>query len=118
RQLKDGNMGRDAAYAGPRVPSRDWVGTLTVEILKGTSPELAIKIAYDFGRGLRMKGGEEEDLPRLLETWVAAPFKDSPLLPYIRAGFVAGHGFKSLPWRRQIEQEGAIGTAPERDDIH
>ena len=89
-----------------RAPKRDWVGTLTVEILKGTSPELAIKIAYDFGRSLRLKGQDGDDLPELLEQWVLVPFGDSPLLRYIHAGFIAGHGLKPLPWKRQIDEQG------------
>ena len=93
--LADGESGR---------LRRDWVGTLNVEILKNTSPELAIKIAYDFGRSLRMKEADASNLPALLNKWVTVPFEDNPLKKYIKAGFLAGFNFQPLPWKRQIEE--------------
>ena len=96
----------------PVVTRRDWVGTLTVEILKETSPELAIKIAYDFAKGLRVKGAQDEGLSALLVEWVKQPFAESPLLPYIRAGFTAGFNSGALPWRRQIEAAELPGLLP------
>jgi len=94
--------------AEQRVLSRDWVGTLNVEILKQTSPELAIKIAYDFARGLRIKGAQEDALSSLLDTWVNTPFEHNELLRYIKAGFIAGFRFESLPWKRQIDAQQSL----------
>lgn len=74
-----------------------------MEIQKDGSPELAIKIAYDFGRSLRSNGADASRFPELLTEHVAQPYADQQLLPYIIAGFTAGFHFQSLPWRREIE---------------
>ena len=95
-----------SALGEPTRLRRDWVGTLNVEILKNTSPELAIKIAYDFGRSLRMKEADGDGLPALLNKWVTVPFGESPLHKYIKAGFLAGFNFDSLPWKRRIDDVG------------
>ena len=72
-------------------------------IKEGTSPEMAIKLAYDFARGLRGKGAAESDFAEHLQGLVETPYADSPLLLYVRAGFTAGYFYEMLPWRRQIE---------------
>lgn len=72
-------------------------------ITENLSPELAIKMAYDFARRLRMTGWTESDFPECLGRLVEAHYCASPLLIYIRAGFSAGYFYDSLPWRRQIE---------------
>ena len=82
----------------------DGVGVTNMEI-GSVSPELAIKIAYDFGRRLRSEGAQEADLSRELEKWVERPYRDTPLILYIRGGFVAGFNFAALPWRREIEAQ-------------
>lgn len=90
--------------AESRLQGRGWVGTLNLEILKTTSPELAIKIAYDFGRSLRASEGDDLSLSVLLDKWVTTPFQDNPLQRYIKAGFTAGFNFEALPWKRQIDE--------------
>ena len=84
--------------------TRDGVGTLKLEILKDTSPELAIKIAYDFARGLNIKGADDSELPHLLDAWVTKPYRENPLYPYLAAGFIAGFHGGPLPWKRQIDE--------------
>jgi hypothetical protein len=79
---------------------------LTFEILKETSPELGIKIAYDFGRNLRAQGALEGQFREILESTVEQPFAGMALLPYIRCGFAAGFYYGSLPWRRDIDEAG------------
>lgn len=74
-----------------------------MDISPTTSPELAIKIAYDYARNLRAQGAEQTVFPQLVTECVDGPYADSPLLKYIRAGFKAGFASNSLPWRRQIE---------------
>lgn len=92
-----------SALGEPARLKREWVGTLNVEILKNTSPELAIKIAYDFGRSVRMKEADGDNLPTMLKQWVTVPFSDNPLHKYIKAGFLAGFNFEPLPWKRRID---------------
>lgn len=87
-------------------------GELLLDIGSDTSPELAIKIAYDFGRNLRTKGAEEEDFSKLLVECVQQPHGEGPLLPYIMAGFTAGFHYQSLPWRRQIEAQSGSDAPP------
>lgn len=87
------------------LPSRDWVGTLNLEILKNTSPEAAIKFAYDFARGLRLKEADAGTLNELLQRWVTIPFQDNPLQRYIKGGFIAGYTLGPLPWKQQIDEE-------------
>ena len=70
-----------------------------------TSPELAIKIAYDFARKLRITGAAEARFTEHLEKWVNDPYRNSALLVYIRAGFTAGFKGDVLPWRRDIERK-------------
>ncbi len=84
-------------------------GTPVLEIHLGTSPELAIKVAYDFARKLRMEGASERDFDNLLTNW-AGPFDGTPLALYVRSGFTAGYHFLSLPWRRQIDDVPGGGT--------
>ena len=72
-------------------------------INEGTSPEMAIKLAYDFARSLRGTGVAESDFAEHLHRLVETSYADSPLLLYVRAGFTAGYFYKMLPWRRQIE---------------
>ena len=68
-----------------------------------TSPELAIKIAYDFGRNLRIEGAEVDELPELIAAHIDRPLADSVVRVYARAGFIAGFHFASLPWRREVD---------------
>lgn len=75
-----------------------------MEIKTGTSPELAIKIAYDFARSLRAKGATEEQFRDQLEIWVEKQHATSPIIRYIRAGFAAGYTWQQLPWKRQIDE--------------
>jgi hypothetical protein len=75
-----------------------------VQITNQTSPEDAIKIAYDFARSLRVQGASVVDLPLLLGKWVEEVYRHDPRLTYIRGGFVAGFHFAPLPWRRHIDR--------------
>jgi hypothetical protein len=79
---------------------------LTFEIIKETSPELGIKIAYDFARNLRAEGAVPEQFRNILESMVEEPFAGTSILPYIRCGFAAGFYYSSLPWRRDIDDAG------------
>ena len=74
-----------------------------MQINETTSPELAIKIAYDFGRNLRARGAEPDVYDQLESECVDQPYSGNPLLKYIRAGFKAGFNYEGLPWRRQID---------------
>lgn len=76
-----------------------------MEIDGNTSPELAIKIAYDSARRMRNGGADPDTLPNLLKEFVEDPYRTSTLLTYIRAGFCAGFRCEGLPWRRQIDIE-------------
>jgi hypothetical protein len=69
----------------------------------GTSPEVAIKTAFDFGRVLRDGGAEETDYAQQRLIWVDRRYTTHPMLPYIVAGFEAGFLGKPLPWVRQID---------------
>ena len=69
----------------------------------GTSVEVAIKVAFDFGKVLRAGGAEEDDCARQRLIWVDQRYATHPLLPYIAAGFEAGYLNKPLPWVRQID---------------
>jgi len=69
----------------------------------GTSAEVAIKIAFDFGKVLRESGAEEDDCAHQRLIWVDRRYAANPLLPYIAAGFEAGYLNKPLPWVRQID---------------
>jgi len=71
--------------------------------LADSSPELAIKAAYDFGRALRIDGAELDELAALLTAHVDGPLADSAVRVYARAGFIAGFHFASLPWRREVD---------------
>jgi hypothetical protein len=82
----------------------DWIGTFLPEILGETSPELAIKLAYDYGRDVRQGGAAADELARLLGQRIDLPFKDSPLLRYVRIGFSAGFEGEALPRRRHIDE--------------
>lgn len=85
------------------APSRAAGKLITMDIQRDTSPELAIKIAYDFGRKLRTQANDGNEFSEVLASHVAGPFADHSLLPYVIAGFTAGYHFEALPWRRQIE---------------
>ena len=69
----------------------------------GTSAEVAIKIAFDFGKVLRAGGAEENDCARQRLIWVDQRYATHRLLPYLVAGFEAGYLEKPLPWVRQID---------------
>jgi hypothetical protein len=81
-------------------------GGCIVQVNSTTSPEQAIKIAYDFARNLRINGVAAADLPHLLANNVEKPYSACRLLIYLRAGFVAGFDGQALPWRREIEAKG------------
>jgi hypothetical protein len=86
--------------------------TLNDEILKETSPELAIKVAYDFGRKLARQ--DVLDVDDALADHVDPSFRGTSLYIYVRAGFISGLSGTALPWRRDIEAEAAsaeIGAA-------
>jgi hypothetical protein len=74
-----------------------------MQITPGTSPEAAIKIAYDFARGLRRSGAHDHELQQELFAFVDTPHRNSPLLRYLRAGFAAGYRGTALPWVREID---------------
>jgi hypothetical protein len=74
-----------------------------MQIRPGTSAEAAIKIAYDFARGLRRSGARDHELEQELFAFVDTPHRNSPLLRYIRAGFAAGYRGTALPWVREID---------------
>ena len=73
-----------------------------LDIRPDTSPEVAIKQAYDFAWSLRINGANEHDFQILMAQWTKR-FGTSPLVPYIRGGFSAGFHFEPLPWKRAIE---------------
>jgi hypothetical protein len=98
----------------PAAPSPALGDCFPLIIKDGTSPEMAIKLAYDFARGLRGTGVGEPDFAEKLKTLVETPYADSPLLLYLRAGFTAGYFHEMLPWRRQIE----AGTTQGSPRIH
>ena len=82
-----------------------------MDIKPDTSPELAIKIAYDFAKTLRSKGATDRQIADQLDIWVEKPFRTSVQLIYARAGFTAGYHWEMLPWRREIEaSERRTGT--------
>ena len=57
------------------------------------APDLAIRIAYAFGRNLRSRGSGAADFDRLASIWVERRFAGTAMLANIRAGFAAGfHG--------------------------
>src|SRR4051812_5371750 len=82
---------------------------LNHEILKETSPELAIKVAYDYGRKVARQ--DMLDIDDAIAEHVDPAFRGTSLYIYIRAGFVAGLGSKALPWRRDIEAADTEGGA-------
>src|SRR5438552_2825893 len=102
-------MPQSGIHSGPpgSDPGR---GALATEILKETSPELGIKIAYDFGRKLRIEGAEESTFGRLVCDYIEEPFAGMTLLRYIRAGFKAGFFYQPLPWRRRIDDEESLAS--------
>jgi hypothetical protein len=69
----------------------------------GTSAEVAIKLAFDFGKVLRSGGAEEGDYDRQRLIWVDQRYATHPMMSYIVAGFEAGYLNKALPWVRQID---------------
>ena len=83
----------------------------------GASPEVAIKVAFDFGKVLREGGAEEGDYAGQRLIWVDQRYATHPLLPYLVAGFEAGYLNKPLPWVRQVDAAqlaAAAAKAPEQ----
>jgi hypothetical protein len=74
-----------------------------MKIACDTSPEAAIKIAYDYARALRRSGAAEADLEADVFEMVETPHRDDPLLRYLRAGFIAGFRGVNLPWVKEID---------------
>jgi hypothetical protein len=74
-----------------------------MKIARDTSPEAAIKIAYDYARALRRSGAAEADLQAEVFELVETPHRENPLLRYLRAGFVAGYRGVNLPWVKEID---------------
>jgi hypothetical protein len=74
-----------------------------MDIVAGTSKELAIKIAYDFARGLRIQGATEKDYAANMNVWLVERYSANPLMPYLSAGFSAGYFGNVLPWVREID---------------
>ena len=83
-----------------------------MHIAVGTSPEEAIKAAYDFAKVLRDGGMGEDDFSEQCTVWVDHRYTTNALLPYIRAGFEAGFFGKALPWVRQVH-----AAAPHAVDV-
>ena len=79
-----------------------------MKIARDTSPEAAIKIAYDYARSLRRSGVASEDLEADVIELVETPHRDDPLLRYLRAGFIAGYRGVNLPWVKEIDALDAI----------
>jgi hypothetical protein len=96
-------MSRTGADEGAR--------SLSQAILKETSPELAIKVAYDFGRKLRVDGTDDTHVDDLTAKYVDPDFFGLPLHLYVRAGFIAGVRCLALPWRRDIEHQAATADS-------
>jgi hypothetical protein len=87
----------------PAAPPSALGEPIPLIINENVSPELAIKLAYDFARSLRATSAPEADFAENVQKLVETPYAGSPLLLYIRAGFKAGYFYETLPWRRQIE---------------
>jgi hypothetical protein len=74
-----------------------------MRIAPDTSPEAAIKLAYDYARTMRRTGAADSDLEADVLELVETPYRESPVLRYLRAGFIAGYRGTSLPWVREID---------------
>ena len=74
-----------------------------MQISTDTSPDAAIKIAYDFARALRRGSAREQDLSDDLHEWISSRFRGSRLLRYMHAGFTAGYLGQNLPWVKDID---------------
>ena len=88
-----------------------------MQIAPNTSPEAAIKIAYDYARALRRSGAAEGDLAAEVAGLVETPHRDSPLLRYLRAGFIAGYRGVNLPWVKEIDALDPFTRAGQGPDL-
>src|SRR5690349_2274387 len=79
----------DRRTPGPRSSGED-ATQIERRRLACIPEDLAISIAYTFGRSLRDRGSGQADFDRLMSEWVDRRFAGTPLLPCIRAGFTAG----------------------------
>ena len=88
-----------------------------MQVARDTSPEAAIKIAYDYARSLRRSGAAESDLEAEVFELVETPHRDSALLRYLRAGFIAGYRGVNLPWVKEIDALDLFTRADRGSDL-
>src|SRR5579883_1270769 len=75
---------------------------MIIDIGPDTSPEEAILMAHSFALSLRKTGWllSDEDYARSL--WVEREYQDSPLLPFLLAGFIAGYHLEEKPTTTEV----------------